>query len=208
MVGAKLLNFSAEVQTMSANRPPSLGTPALDSRKAWVQVERAAMEEMGRLSMQQPRAAAVLQAMISHMGHQNAVVISQKTIAALLGCSTDTVQRAIAKLMDGRWIQVVKLNGPGTVNAYVINDRVAWGEKREMLGRVSVFSAAVVAAEVDQSPETLTTTATAPLRRIPVVFPGEHQLPAGPGLPPPSQPFLPDMEPDLPARKPDAAADD
>lgn len=154
------------------------------------------MEAMGRLSMKHPRSAAVLQAMISHMGHQNAVVISQKTIAAMLGCSTDTIQRAITKLVEDRWIQVVKLNGPGTVNAYVVNDRVAWGEKRELLGRMSTFSATVVAAEIDQSPDTLDTTS---LRRIPVVYPGERQLPTGEGLPPPSQPSLPSMEPDLPA---------
>jgi len=182
---------------MSAKPPAKLGTPSLDSRKTWVQVERAAMEGMGRLSMQHPRAAAVLQAMISHMGHQNAVVISQKTIAAMLGCSIDTVQRATAKLVADRWVQVVKLNGPGTVNAYVVNDQVAWGEKREHLGRLSTFSAAVVAAEVDQTPETLAATG---LRRIPVVFSGERQLPTGPGEDPPSQPSLEGLEPDLPAR--------
>jgi hypothetical protein len=36
-----------------------------------------------------------------------------------------------------------------------------------------------------------------PLRRLPKL--GERQLPAGPGLPPPSQPFFDGLEPDLPA---------
>ena len=39
----------------------------------------------------------------------------------------------------------------------------------------------------------------APLRRIPTLYPGERQLPGGPGLPPVSQPFFDGMEPDLPA---------
>jgi hypothetical protein len=36
------------------------------------------------------------------------------------------------------------------------------------------------------------------LRRIPTLYPGEQQLPAGPGEPPPSQTILDGMEPDLP----------
>ena len=32
-----------------------------------------------------------------------------------------------------------------------------------------------------------------------MLFPGERQLPTGDGEDPPSQPALPDMEPDLPA---------
>ena len=43
------------------------------------------------------------------------------------------------------------------------------------------------------------------LRRIPVLFTGERQLPVGPGEDPPSQPTLPDLEPDLPALKRDEA---
>lgn len=46
-----------------------------------------------------------------------------------------------------------------------------------------------------------------PLRRLPSLFRGEQQLPSGNGLPPPSQPFLDGMEPDLPnldrAKSPD-----
>ena len=36
------------------------------------------------------------------------------------------------------------------------------------------------------------------LRRIPSLYPGELQLPSGPGQEPPSQPNLDGMEPDLP----------
>ncbi len=80
------------------------------------------------------------------------------------------------------------------MSAYVVNDRVAWGQPRgEMV--LSVFSAAVVADRSDQDPSTVDTT---DLRRIPVLYPGEQQLPAGPGEPPPSQPILDGLEPDLP----------
>ena len=88
----------------------------------------------------------------------------------------------------------MKLNGPGTVSAYVVNDRVAWGQRRDQL-RLSVFSAAVVVDHDDQDEALL---GHGDLRRIPSLFPGERQLPSGPGAEPPSQPALPDMEPDLP----------
>ena len=90
----------------------------------------------------------------------------------------------------------MKLNGPGTVNAYVVNDRVAWGQPRDQL-RLSVFSAAVVADQADQDEALL---GHGDLRRIPTLYPGEQQLPSGPGEDPPSQPNFPGFEPDLPAR--------
>jgi hypothetical protein len=37
------------------------------------------------------------------------------------------------------------------------------------------------------------------LRRLPTLYPGEQQLPAGDGLPPPSQPELEGLESELPA---------
>ena len=136
----------------------------------------------------------LLHHLVAQMGHQNAVVVPQKVLAKLMKCSQETVKRAVADLVAERWVQVVKLNGPGTVNAYVVNDRVAWGQPRDQL-RLSAFSATVVADHDDQDPTTLD---HADLRRIPTLYPGEQQLPSGPHEDPPSQPCLPDMEPDLP----------
>jgi hypothetical protein len=87
------------------------------------------------------------------------------------------------------------MNGPGTVSAYVVNDRVAWGQPRDQL-RLSAFSATVVADAGDQDTATLEPN---DLRRIPMLYPGESQLPTGPGEDPPAQPSIPGMEPDLPA---------
>jgi len=176
--------------------PPAIGTPAINSRAAtWVQTERAAHEAWALLIKRKPRAAMLLHHLVARMGHQNAVVVSQKTLAKLMECSVDTVQRALRDLEAERWIQVVKLNGPGTVAAYVVNSRVAWGQHRDQL-RLSVFRAAVVADAEDQDPAALDSTE---LRRIPMLFPGEQQLPAGPSSDPPSQSVLEGFEPDLPA---------
>ena len=94
-------------------------------------------------------------------------------------------------------IQTVRL-GKGKEIAYVVNDKVAWGQPRDQLC-LSVFSATVVADIEDQTAETLE---HRELRRIPTLYPGERQLPAGPGAEPPSQPPLDGLEMDLPTLKP------
>ena len=180
--------------------PPAIGSPAKNKAGHWVQTERKAHEAWAGLIARKPRAAMLLHHLVAQMGNQNAVVVSQKTLAKLLGVNERTIRRAVADLVAEQWISVLKLNGPGTVSAYVVNDRVAWGQPRDQL-RLSVFSAAVVADFDDQEEELL---GHGNLRRIPVLFPGERQIPTGDGEDPPSQPALPDMEPDLPAIRTEA----
>jgi DNA-binding transcriptional regulator YhcF (GntR family) len=169
----------------------------------WVQTERKAHEAWANLIARKPRAAMLLHHLVAQMGHQNAVVVSQKTLAKLMGVHDRTVSRAVADLVEEQWIQVVRI-GSGKEAAYVVNDRVAWGQPRNEL-RLSVFSATVVADIADQDADTLADT---DLRRIPMLYPGEQQLPAGLGDDPPSQPALDGMEPDLPALAGDAAERD
>ena len=175
--------------------PPAIGTPVENKPGQWVQTERKAHEDWANLIGRKPKAAMLLHHLVSKMGQQNAVVVSQKTLALLMGASLDTVKRALRVLEAEQWIQIVKMNGPGTVAAYVVNDRVAWGQPRDQL-RLSVFSAAVVADIGDQDPQTLENIA---LRRIPALFPGERQLPSGEGISPPNQPALEGLEHDLPS---------
>lgn len=144
--------------------------------------------------MRKPRAAALAHHLVAQMGHQNAVVIPQALLAKLMGCSVETVKRAVRDLVAEKWISVVRL-GKGKEAAYVVNDRVAWGQSRDQL-RVSTFSATVVADYDDQDEGLL---GHSELRRIPTLYPGEQQLPTGPSDEPPSQPSIEGLEPDLPA---------
>lgn len=178
---------------------PDLGTPAKHKPGQWVQTERKAHEAWAHLIARKPRAAELLHHLVAQIGHQNAVVVSHKTLAQITNRSIDTVKRALRDLVAERWISVVKLNGPGTVNAYVVNDRVAWGQSRDQLC-LSVFSATVIADFGDQEESLL---GHADLRRIPTLYPGERQLPTGPGEDPPSQPNLPGMEQELPSLEQD-----
>lgn len=113
-----------------------------------------------------------------------------------MGRSLDTVQRATKELVAGRWIEVRHI-GQGALRAYVLNDRVVFHGDSENK-RYSLFSAAVIVSSDDQ-PDEHELGQQPPLRTMPTMFPGEQQLPAGPGLDPPSQPSIPGMEPDLPA---------
>lgn len=179
-----------------ATAPPEIGRPAHVPARAhngsWVQTERAGHEAWARLTIKHPIASSVMHTLVARMGKQNAVVISQKTLSALIGVTDRSIRTAIATLVTDRWIQVVRLNGPGTVAAYVVNSVVSWSDNRSNL-HLAAFTATIVADADDQ-----TTIEHADLRQIPSLYVGERQLPTGPGDDPPSQPVIPGFEPELP----------
>lgn len=168
---------------MTAMSPPpdkSIGLPAESKTGTWVQTERKGHEAWAVLTVRKPRAAALMHLLVSKMGSRNAVVVPQKLLAKLLGTHERTIQRGVADLVAGKWIQVVRLNGAGTVCAYVVNDRIAWGQPRDQLC-TSTFSATVIADIDEQTPAALE---AGELRKIPMLYPGERQLPTGEGSAP------------------------
>lgn len=173
--------------------------PAPPPRGTWVQTERAAHEAWAALIDQSPQAAKIMHILTARIEDNNAVVISQDTLAKLAKASRRTVQRALTVLRNGNWIDIRQIGPNGTVNAYVINDRVAWANRRDNL-RLSIFSATVIVDAAEQ-PDCDNLDNLPALHRLPALFEGEAQLPGGPGLPPKSQPFLGGMEPDLPATR-------
>ena len=167
-------------------------------RGTWVQTEREAHEAWAKLIRRSPKAAELMHLITARIGENNAVVMSIPTIMKLMDASRPTVVRAIKLLRDDRWVQTVQIGGSGTTNAYVVNDRVAWTGPRDGI-RFSLFSAMVITTD-DEQPDRDQLDGQKPLRKLP--HPGELQIPSGEGLPPPSQPFLGSMEPDLPASSP------
>jgi len=174
-----------------------MALPAQKPKGHWVQTDRSSHEAWAALTRKSPLAAQVMHLLAARVGDHNAVVISQGTLAQLAGASRRGVQNAIAILERERWIELRQIGDRGTVNAHVINDRVVWTGPRDGL-RTSLFSAVVVVSETEQ-PDREDLGSQLPLRAVPRLFPGESQLPVGNGLPPPSEPTLPGMEPDLPS---------
>lgn len=182
----------------------TIGMPSKpdDSKRgrAFVQTEQSSHEAWARLTLKDRGSAALMHFLVSRMDRgTNSIVASHKTLSILVGTSTRSIRRWLGVLEEGRWIQIVSL-GPGTSHAYVINSAVAWGVSRERLP-YAAFHARVLALEEDQRPETL----SADLRKIPVLFPGEGQLPHGEGDAPPSQTLLEGFEPELPSVRDDQA---
>lgn len=87
---------------------------------------------------------------IDKMGSQsNALMVSQGVMAGIFGVSIRTVQRAIERLEELQYIQVIKVQGG---NCYVINSEVAWKTGRDKKD-YAIFSATVVAEWDEQRPE-------------------------------------------------------
>lgn len=168
--------------------------PAKRPKGTWIQTNREAHEAWALLA-KKPAASAVMHMLCAQVGEHNAVVISQQTLARLCAISVRSVGRAIQELVDGNWIEVRQIGATSQTNAYVINDRVAWHGARDGL-RYSLFSANVVLSDAEQ-PDRASLSQQAALRRLPRI--GEGQIPNGSGLPPPSQPFIDGLEPELPA---------
>jgi DNA-binding transcriptional regulator YhcF (GntR family) len=160
-----------------------------------VQTERAAHEAWADLITRKPRAAALLHLLVANMNRTGALVCSQGTLSVLTKASVATVKRALTVLVDENFIEVVRVGSErGGVNAYVVNRRVAWADKRENQ-RYAAFDARILVSESEQDgPVGVESEA---LKQLPTLSPGDMQLPHGAGLPPPTQPPL--VEPDLPS---------
>jgi len=165
-----------------------LGRAAVPRGHTFVMTERKAHHAWATLILDNPTAARLMHVMVAQMGPQNALVISQATLAKLMQCHVRTVQRAVAALVADRWIQRICIGG--TVHGYVINDQIAWGE-RQAQRQHSVFSAAVVADRDDQDEADLQ---PRELRRLPMIYPPDELLQLHGEDPPGAQGHLPGME--------------
>ena len=162
---------------MSANKKTEggsrvLGRKVTNGRMTWVQTQREAHEEWSILVRKHQTAASLLHLLIARMESQNAVVIQQKLLAELLEVSDRTIRNALTVLKNGNWLEVVKLHGPGSVCAYVINSRVAWGQERKLMHKLSTFNATVIA---DSSVQDLKSLNNNDLRKITTIFPSRLQ---------------------------------
>jgi len=150
--------------------------PAVPKSQPYVQTERAAHQAWGKMCVSRPAAGAIMHALCSVMDKRtNGVVITQKTLADWIGIHVNTVKSSINYLVEHNWIQRIQLGGRGTVNAYVINSRVAWADNRGKLPTAS-FHAQVIADRRDQDEKAL---GNEKLRMVPLIHPPEEALPSG-----------------------------
>src|SRR3546814_5581619 len=85
-----------------------------DLPSRWVQTYRASHEAWARLGASYPKAGALLHLLAARVGDNNAVVVSHKTLAELLGVrSITTIKTAITALVSGNWIEVRRIGENG-----------------------------------------------------------------------------------------------
>lgn len=158
-------------------------------------IEKQALLDMDQLIAKEPTAARVLNHLIrlTEPGSGGVVIISRATLCRMLGVSDPTVGRAIRVLVEGSWIQRMRVGG---AYALAVNRSVAWTGPRGKMDH-AVFSAVVVASRSEQSDDALM---SPDLRRVPTISPGEMVLPFG-EVDPPAQELIPGTEPALVTRK-------
>jgi len=156
----------------------------------FVQITRGYLSDMRALADKSPVAVKVLLFLTERMTRQNAIVVSQNTLAEILKCSRVSVSRAVNLLRDQNWIQLVKI---GSTNGYLVNSRVAWRTHQNK--RYGHFSADVVVSETEQT-QSVEELKNQQLKDIPSVKIGEQPISDNADLPPPDQKelFEPDFE--------------
>lgn len=114
-------------------------------KQDWVQTEKGMHLEWAELMTANAAAAKLLHILTALIDKQNSVVVSRETLADMANCSVATVKRSVKTLKELLWIQVVQIGGQGGTNAYVLNTRVAWTDKREKLD-LAIFTANVISS--------------------------------------------------------------
>lgn len=151
------------------------------STNDFIQVTRGYVGELRRLARRSPAARQVFDLICEKMNRSNALVISQSTMASILGYTRQTISASVALLEDENWLQIIKI---GNSNAYILNSKVVW---RDVGGkRYSAFNARVYVSEEEQA-KTVEQWEAITLKHVPILMPGEIPISDEIDLPPPDQ---------------------
>lgn len=108
-------------------------------------------------------AAQLLVLLVQNMNDTNAVVMSQRTLAELMGCSARSIRDYVKILSEERWINILKI---GTSNVYHINRECFWQQGRNKK-HYAQLTASVVLTESEQQESIEELRKPHPVRQIP-----------------------------------------
>lgn len=114
---ARMNDIKVEEQKEAENREKA------QKNSNFVMMYREHMPEMRWLTNKSGKASNILNFIMEHMDHQNALMCSYKVFEDYFGFSTSTVTRNIKLLKDNGFIDILK---SGTSNVYIVNKEVAW----------------------------------------------------------------------------------
>lgn len=147
----------------------------------FVQITRGYLQDMRELSRRSQSAHQILWLLTERMNRTNAVVMSQATMAQILGYSPSTIKRGVALLKAERWVQTVNI---GTANGYIVNSKVLW---RDHSGKRYASFYAEVVVSADEQSRPIEEWDNIDLRQMPILKHNEQPLVGDDALPPPDQ---------------------
>jgi hypothetical protein len=118
-----------------------------EANPPFIQFYKHSFGYVRKLMLEYPTAANVFMFLVENMGDDNALIVSQGTMADYMGLSRRTVQYAITYLYENKYIDILKT---GTSNIYCINADIAWQQAHNKK-RFAKFAARVLVSESEQS---------------------------------------------------------
>lgn len=112
----------------------------------FIQFNEENVDTLISLINENPTASKIFVWLSKRMNKSNALVVSQQTLAEVLGVHRTTVAIAVRFLRDKKYLTILK---SGSTNIYVLNERIVWkadAHKR----RFAQFSAEVYLSENEQ----------------------------------------------------------
>lgn len=116
------------------------------SRQPFVQWQKSSMSRYRELLGKSPKAALLLSLLVENMNDSNAVVVSQNTLAEMMGCTRRSIINYIKILESDQWLNVLKI---GTANVYHVNRSYFWQQAANKRF-YSKINASVILSETDQ----------------------------------------------------------
>lgn len=117
------------------------------TKQNWVQTEKQVYNAWADMAMENPMAASLMLRLIGLCDKQNAVGASLETLSVVAKMSVSSIKRAITKLENDNWIQIVKFGKTGRM--FIINSRVCWTTSRDKLSTAK-FTATIYCDSTDQ----------------------------------------------------------
>jgi hypothetical protein len=117
-----------------------------EANPPFIQFYKHSFGYVRKLMLEYPTAANVFMFLVENMGDDNALIVSQSTMADYMGLSRRTIQSATNYLFDNKYIDILKT---GTSNIYCINADIAWQQSHSKK-KFAKFAARVIISESEQ----------------------------------------------------------
>lgn len=114
----------------------------------FVQFNRTGLDALVKLS--NPLAIRVFMLLTKEMNKENKIIVSQQTLAQLLGVTRQSVSNAIKELVEKNMFTILKT---GSSSVYCLNADVVWSDRADKKKYAS-FRATVLVSEKEQNPPT------------------------------------------------------